>query len=892
MANKTVYPFGTEGRLPSSVGIINDLKTGGADNALSAEQGKFLGDALTSTVTHQLDSLTPVSTGKLYKADSNQIGKAFSAVDTWADANVSAYRISVGGAVNVTYRKFNSGSSYGCLFLDANDIVVGVVVSVTADPSMRTVSVPEGAAYFIWVLYPASITNPDERKCVVEYWRLDKVDQRLDSDELAVSTVQGEIGKTVVPAESLMAYTHFKDGYQLKANNDQLGKTLNNVQTTTQISSAYTNVKIPVAGYSRLVMRQYSTAYEYGSLIVDANDVVIRGIINDTGRYSDIVVDLPEGAAFLVYSYISASSADKSITLYKPGGILDRLDTLENKGSTMEISSGCAPKLTSGRLNSSGIVQADSAYLTTESIFGPVYLELLSGWEVYEGHMVDREGKVVSYQIYHPELTTVSRRDSMRVFSTMNMVPEFGLRLVIRKSDGSAIPEGTNPFKVFISLNDTGYRRWIPEDLPNYDRALRRMAYIQSPRWIALRKVPNGYPASGQTQNAANTYFDLAGRMAIGVPYSDVAQTRKYVPNNVSLRTFMTAVKNRRSLLYTEELNNNTSKYGMSYQSGNRRCYFGEVCSGFTAWVMGSKVLYLSGEYQSNGVPGLSTVVGGNAETCRPLDLLWWNGHVGIVSDIFLDDFGNRKFIVISEMTSPFPFRTIYTPEQFNSRMSSGEIHRWTGWDTIPEPDEARDLSQYLLGDIRQEVAYCPDIMTFAGDYAAFAEGDAIHLNARRNSIYTGVELYKDDVLLQTIDIAGLSADTIVTPNTEDWVDVNLTTLNLTYGKYKARLTDGTNTTDYTYFEIIGITMSATKSGNSVIVDFGSANGTPVSIEQVKENGFANTAGGKYHPVTDEEVSAGTVTLPWGYNSTYKYLLMLVSGDYGTVVKRITQPSA
>lgn len=44
MANTTVYPFGTDGTLPSSIAIINDLSTGGADKALSAEMGKVLGD--------------------------------------------------------------------------------------------------------------------------------------------------------------------------------------------------------------------------------------------------------------------------------------------------------------------------------------------------------------------------------------------------------------------------------------------------------------------------------------------------------------------------------------------------------------------------------------------------------------------------------------------------------------------------------------------------------------------------------------------------------------------------------------------------------------------------------------------------------------------------------
>lgn len=44
MANKTIYPFGTNGTLPSSIGVVNDLTTGGTTIALSAEQGKVLGE--------------------------------------------------------------------------------------------------------------------------------------------------------------------------------------------------------------------------------------------------------------------------------------------------------------------------------------------------------------------------------------------------------------------------------------------------------------------------------------------------------------------------------------------------------------------------------------------------------------------------------------------------------------------------------------------------------------------------------------------------------------------------------------------------------------------------------------------------------------------------------
>ena len=46
MANTTVYPYGVGGSLPTSIGIINDLTTGGADKALSAAAGKSLSDQI------------------------------------------------------------------------------------------------------------------------------------------------------------------------------------------------------------------------------------------------------------------------------------------------------------------------------------------------------------------------------------------------------------------------------------------------------------------------------------------------------------------------------------------------------------------------------------------------------------------------------------------------------------------------------------------------------------------------------------------------------------------------------------------------------------------------------------------------------------------------------
>ncbi len=754
MLNKTIYPFGPNGQLPAGYPIADDLKTDSAQDALSARQGKIIGEILYDEKKIFTDGLTVLYEGKMLKADSTSIGKTLAQVTKTSYSGMKNYRIPVKGAETVNYIRYWSSNNNGCLFLDENDIVIaGVVVTEAGDSSRRTIAVPTGAAWFIWS-YEAELYVETSRYALVTYIVEKEQNTRLDKAEAAIA-------------------------------------------------------------------------------------------------------ELEETAA-----------KEKAVSVI-----------------------GKAPEMQGGRINSSGQPVANSAYVTTETIFGNFFLGLAEGWRVYEGHFYDRAGRMVAYQNIHPDVSHAGARgswSSRRFMAMSNSVPDYGYRLTLCKADQSAIADGEQPVAKFINLGDTGLQRWVPADLPNYDIALQRVDQLCNLRFVPLAKVPNGYPESGQSTNPSNTYFELAGQLAIGVPYSDVAETRTYVPNNVSIRTFMTAVKNRRSLLYTEELQTNTSKYGKSYTTGHRRAYYGEVCCGFTCWVMGLDLMYLAGQ----SIPGESVVSYTGVDDLRPLDLLVRIGsHISIVTDIWKDEFGKVRLIAWAEMSTPYPYRTIYTVEEFNRRMTeqSIEVRRWTGWGNLTAPEET-EYSQYLLGQTRKEPKVNEDIMCFAGDYAAFAEGDIIHLNARRNSVYTGVELYKDDTLLQTIDITGLSADTIVTPNTEDWVDVNLTSLALTAGKYKARLTDGENTTDYTYFEVIDITFTATKVSSSAIsVTVASTEGTPVTIEQVKNNGFPKS--GRYYAITPENVTEGTFGISWAIDSTYKYLLMLVKGDYGLVPKMISFPT-
>jgi len=151
--------------------------------------------------------------------------------------------------------------------------------------------------------------------------------------------------------------------------------------------------------------------------------------------------------------------------------------------------------------------------------------------------------------------------------------------------------------------------------------------------------------------------------------------------------------------------------------------------------------------------------------------------------------------------------------------------------------------------------------------------GDKIFVNAKRGD-YTAVQLYKNDGVTPTeIDITNLTADE------DGWVDVDLTSLisSLGYGKYKARLSDGTNTSDYTYFEAVEMSVSCS-NGLAVF----SCNGAEPTY-LAEQTAYPSNAA--VHQLTAEEIAAGQANVGWT-NSAY-YVKLFAEGDYGTATKRV-----
>jgi hypothetical protein len=868
--------------------VVNNRTQGGAAAALSAEVGRQFNKDLTGELTLKMadfDDYDHYKDGKQLKT--GQVSLHATNLDDVAvlvGANYKNVKIPVEGYDYVEIYQYSSSSYYGSCMVDENGMLVARISRTSSDSATQRRYIPTDAKFLI---YSYNVNNTDS-----SYVKLVKApvykDRVLDGAVLDLKKDLHGAAITANAADFSAAGLFPFAGYGQRKVSGHVGESISAAPWDS--STLFLNFEVPLAGWNKITYYQNYSSVGAGSAFLDADKKIIQTLLKTSSPGTVKTIAIPEGAA---YFWGILSTGEGIFKLERDSGTLDsRLDVMDARideiaedeaDATAQNITGLTPSLAGGYISDEGVVVEDAKYVTTAALFGPFYLKLADGYVVDSAHLFDRAGRMVSYQYIHPDVFHASIRSWRDFMSTGRTLQQYGYRVVIKRSDGNDIPEGATVITTFVNLADAGLHRWVPSNLPNYDVALRRIDYLQNLTWVPLAKVPDSYG-----QNVANNYFCRQGQLIMGVPYSDVAETRKYVPNNVSIRTFQTATKNKRSLLYTEELQNNVSKYGLSYTTGNRRCYYGEVCSGFTAWVMGLDTLYLSRDYNNVVIPGLSSVSNPSAETVRPLDFMWSDGHITIISDIWLDEFGATKFIVVAEMSTPYPYRTLYTPEQFNTRLSdvSGKLRRWNGWENVPEPPALPNYSQYQLGALPFNFPYCEDIMTFAGDYASFADGDKIVLNARRAGTYTGVELYKDGELLQTIDISEMEPDGIYVDD-EDWVAVDLTSMNLQPGKYRARLTDGTDTTDYTYFEVVGINISAAVVDGGLQVTFSSVGGTPVSIERTGVSGFAS----KFHPVTAEEALAGQVTLSgWSYSSTSPYLYILSKGDYGTVCKHITIP--
>ena len=103
------------------------------------------------------------------------------------------------------------------------------------------------------------------------------------------------------------------------------------------------------------------------------------------------------------------------------------------------------------------------------------------------------------------------------------------------------------------------------------------------------------------------------GTVYTGVPYSSVKSVGRYIGFDIFLKTFLAAVQNPHSVLYTENL------YG---EVKNAECYYGKVCSSYTSYALQCGIWYVSRLHTPPYRNGVTLVEPQSAQSARVGDII------------------------------------------------------------------------------------------------------------------------------------------------------------------------------------------------------------------------------------------------------------------------------
>ena len=335
--------------------------------------------------------------------------------------------------------------------------------------------------------------------------------------------------------------------------------------------------------------------------------------------------------------------------------------------------------------------------------------------------------------------------------------------------------------------------------------------------------------------NNIGTY--LVDSTYTGMIYSSVKEIGTYVGSNTSFHTFMTAIHNPRSKIYTDWINRKP------YQGTNCRAYYGTVCSGLVSYALGLMPILAS--YDFPVFDEMEELDISDTDVFHLADVLWRTGHVAIITDVIRD---SQDRVVLLEVSESVPSGCRkYTVDRRSIPGSIGnrykKLLRYTHLENNTDYTPASEFVS-IMDENPEPFVYNDDICVDKGDRSCYFVGETVTLNLF--SPGDSVLVFKDGVLHSSIPV-----------ETE-----NIRLPDLDFGVYQARIFQGERNSDYTTWIMVDKTVAP--SVDEMTVYFGSENSTPVSLI------FCSKAGGRNFTVneticrrfTEEEITNGYISIP------------------------------
>ena len=172
-------------------------------------------------------------------------------------------------------------------------------------------------------------------------------------------------------------------------------------------------------------------------------------------------------------------------------------------------------------------------------------------------------------------------------------------------------------------------------------------------------------PMNNFTANPNKKY--LRGNKYQGMVYSNVEELQTYIGTDVSFHTYMTAMHNPKSVIYTENIKK-PPYHGIKHCGA----YYGTICSSFVAYALDLKVLNFCYEYPTSNY--FQLVDDQSSKGVRLADVIHSNSHVKLITGIKRDyQSGKAVEIEICESVLAGCRRVTITGEKLDSWISEGK---------------------------------------------------------------------------------------------------------------------------------------------------------------------------------------------------------------------------
>jgi hypothetical protein len=208
-----------------------------------------------------------------------------------------------------------------------------------------------------------------------------------------------------------------------------------------------------------------------------------------------------------------------------------------------------------------------------------------------------------------------------------------------------------------------------------------------------------------------------------------VKHVGRYIGFDIFLKTFLAAVQNPHSVLYTENL------FG---KVQNAECYYGKVCSSYTSYALRCGIWYVSKLHGPPYRDGVTVIEPQSAQSAKPGDIIYTppatkNGgsHVELVTGITRDTDGRVTHVRVEESSPPTTKNTNRSARAFDAHISSRgrRLYRICDLDTWRGGNNAE---RFLFPNYEEDSATAEInrvLLLDRGDWVPYEKEQAVKIN-------------------------------------------------------------------------------------------------------------------------------------------------------------------